>query len=402
MEMNKKIRGCALLCDEAGTIIKVLRDDFGLGHFNELEGKLFTQIVDSGTHDKSLNFFLDISTAEIAFDYQINLKTPGNILSLYFIGVKIGKELLIIGAENHKEAVEFTEHLHRINNEQANRIRELLKDKMKSSDKVKFDDQKVFDDLTRLNNELANLQREMTKKNIELAQLNEMKNAFLGMAAHDLRNPLSIFQTFTEFLIEEAADCLTDEHIGFLQVMHTSAGNMLSLVEDLLDYTKIEAGRLDLELQEVNLYDSLKNSIKPLNTLAHAKKVRIILSSVEDHLVISLDPPKMNQVYNNILTNAIKFSHPDSEVTVNLESDNEFAIIRFIDSGEGMEPQKLEQLFVPFSKASSKGTSGEKGSGLGLFIVKRIIEGHKGKIEIYSMKGKGTEVIVKLPLHKIN
>ena len=273
---------------------------------------------------------------------------------------------------------------------------------MKSSDKVKFDDQKVFDDLTRLNNELANLQREMTKKNIELAQLNEMKNAFLGMAAHDLRNPLSIFQTFTEFLIEEAADCLTDEHIGFLQVMHTSAGNMLSLVEDLLDYTKIEAGRLDLELQEVNLHDSLKNSIKPLNTLAHAKKVRIILSSVEDHLVISLDPPKMNQVYNNILTNAIKFSHPDSEVTVNLESDNEFAIIRFIDSGEGMEPKKLEQLFVPFSKASSKGTSGEKGSGLGLFIVKRIIEGHKGKIEIYSMKGKGTEVIVKLPLHKIN
>jgi signal transduction histidine kinase len=399
MTNAEHIKGLALLCSLNGLVRQVLRNDFNLEN-NELEKNLFSNIIDSGTRKKSLNFILEIKKKKIAFDYQLNIEIDKLVKTLYFVGLQLENNILIIGADNHKEAIEFTNHLQNLNNEQANTIRNLLKEKYHQRPDSEDENQILFDEVSNLNNELVNLQRKLTQKNIELERLNKLKNKFLGMAAHDLRNPLGIILNYSNFLIDETSDVLSEEHQKFLQFINNSSEFMLTLVEELLDVSKIESGKLELNLVKFDLIDFVRYNVNLNQTLARHKNIEIHFQPCCDQAEIEADQDKLSQVLNNLLTNAVKFSHDNSQVFVKIESNDNRIKISVRDNGVGIEKSKIEEIFIPFNKAGKEGTKGEKSTGLGLAIVKNIIEAHGGKIWVESELSKGSVFNFTIP-HKI-
>ncbi|MCF8232931.1 MAG: HAMP domain-containing histidine kinase, partial [Bacteroidales bacterium] len=178
----------------------------------------------------------------------------------------------------------------------------------------------------------------------------------------------------------------------------TSSNYMLKLIENLLDYSKIESGDMKLEKEEFDIVQLARHTVEINRQIASRKQIEIHLRSEFDKKIIQADYFKMEQVFNNLLSNAIKFSYSDSSVEIQLHESDNHMLISFKDFGKGIESSNLEKLFVPFNQIDKKGTKGEKGSGLGLTIVKNIMEAHNGKIWAESEKGKGTVFKIEFPL----
>jgi signal transduction histidine kinase len=263
---------------------------------------------------------------------------------------------------------------------------------------MRIDNERLYDELSHLNNELATTQRELAKKNAELARLNEQKNQFLGIAAHDLRNPLEVILTYSEFLLEDAAPVLGPEQTGLIHTIRSSSEFMLRLVEDLLDVTRIEAGRLELDLAPADLPAIVAANVRRNRVLAAKKGIEISLRSAGEIPPMSLDIAKIEQVLDNLIGNAVKFSPPGSPVEVRLDTEADQVVLAVRDQGPGIPADLLGKLFEPFTRAHVRGTGGEKGAGLGLAIVKRIVTGHGGEIRVESEPGHGATFQVCLPL----
>ena len=258
----------------------------------------------------------------------------------------------------------------------------------------------LFDELSRLNNELATSQRELARSNVELDQLNKQKNELLGIAAHDLRNPLQVILIYSQFLIDEAAVSLGPEHLEFVRTIRRSSDFMLRLVEDLLDAARIEAGTLELDLAPVDLGGLVERNVALNRVLAEPKGTRIDLyrdGEAGDVGKMVLDTAKIEQVLNNLIGNAVKYSPPGSTVEVRLAAADGGVSIAVRDQGQGIAAEEMDRLFQPFKTGTSRGTAGEKSAGLGLAIVKRIVEGHRGAIRVEPAKGGGSEFQVFLP-----
>jgi len=251
-----------------------------------------------------------------------------------------------------------------------------------------------------LNNELNNLTRELQKKNIQLDQLNQLKNQFLGMAAHDLRNPIGTILMFTEFVLDEHQDCISEECMQMMEIIHNSSRFMLNLLDELLDVVKIESGKLQLRPELINVEAFLTKNIAINSMIATKKQIRIVKNIIEDMPAIEADPGKLEQVLNNLISNAIKYSVPGTTITLSVFCTGSEVIFSVADQGQGIPKEEMDLLFKPFAKLSPKGTAGEKSTGLGLTIVKRIIIGHMGRIWVESTQGKGTTVYFSLPVNQ--
>lgn len=254
-------------------------------------------------------------------------------------------------------------------------------------------------DILALNNELNNLTRELHKKNAQLKRLNEEKNRFLGMAAHDLRKPIGVILSYTDFLIEDVQSELDEEQNGFLNTINTTCTFMKHLVDDFLDVSAIEAGKFDLDLQPTDLDLFLSNCLR-FNTI-QANKKGIDLKVYSDHPLprITMDAPKIQQAITNLVSNAIEHSQPDASVEISLRNKDIDIIFSVCDSGPGIAPEEIGRLFKPFGRTNTKKSAGEKSTGLGLLITRKIIESHGGKIWIDSNVGKGTTIYFKIPFN---
>ena len=247
------------------------------------------------------------------------------------------------------------------------------------------------------NNELSNLSRKLQKTNAELIKLNELKNQFLGMAAHDLRNPIGVILSYSDFLLEEAADVLKEEHAKFLAIIRKSSEFMLSLLDNLLDIAKIESGRLDLDLEPADLVALIQNNLMLNQSLADKKAIRIIFLSDAPLTTVLIDRTKIEQVLNNLISNAVKFSLPGTTVEVHISKNADHLTVSVRDEGQGIPEAERQKLFQPFSRTSVKSTGGEKSTGLGLAIVRKIVLGHGGKIGVDSEVGRGSTFYFTLP-----
>jgi signal transduction histidine kinase len=248
------------------------------------------------------------------------------------------------------------------------------------------------------NNELSNLGRELQKKNAELVKLNDLKNQFLGMAAHDLRNPIGVILTYSDFILEEAGKVLGEEHRQFLTTIHKSSDFMLSILNDLLDITKIESGRLELDLEPADLTALIDHNVTLNRVLAVKKSIQIQFQHDEDLPPTPVDRGKIDQVLNNLISNAVKFSVAGTTVVVRAFRSDGQVTVSVKDEGPGIPEEERQKLFRPFSRTSVQSTGGEKSTGLGLAIVKKIIQGHRGKIWVESGIGIGSTFYFTLPL----
>lgn len=393
--------GLVLLCDNNGVIEKVIRNDFEINDLNP-DGKPLSFFFATETVPKSLDLLLDIKKEGIVFDRMLTISIGARKQMLYFTGFYLEKKIWLIGVGAPSSSLDFINKLQQINNEQANFIRLLVKNNNRYGEDRLTNDDAQLNNMSHLNNELVNLQRELAKKNVELARLNDMKNQFLGMAAHDVRNPLGVIISFSEFLIKETEDTLSQQHQKFLQMIHSSAGFLMNMIEDLLDISQIESGKLNLKLQLTDFIQMAEHNVQLNSVLASKKKINIRLNYDQKSIICLLDKRKIEQVFNNLITNAVKFSYPESEVIVTIAIKEQSVLVEVLDHGTGIPADMIETIFHPFNKVSSSGTAGEKSTGLGLSIVKKIVEGHGGSISVESEPEKGSRFYFELPLKSEN
>jgi signal transduction histidine kinase len=228
-----------------------------------------------------------------------------------------------------------------------------------------------------------------------LRSLNEQKNKFLGMAAHDLRNPIGGILGYSELLLEEE---LGAEERTIVSKIESSSKFMLRLLNDLLDISQIESGKLELNLAACDLGALVQQNVELNRIIASKKQIRIELDTTDDLPAVTLDSGKFEQVLSNLVSNAIKYSFPNTLVRVGVERNDAGVRISVKDQGQGIPEAELPKVFQEFQKTSVQSTAGEKSTGLGLAIVKRIVEGHGGQIGVESTVGEGSTFWFTLPL----
>lgn len=383
----------ALLCDAEGIVKEILRDD--LIEHEVQRGRSVLQLLDAGSLDKGRALLAQVQEHAV-FGWEMNVSAGQRVVPLHFAGVAVDGGLLLL-AYTTANNESLYEYLSSINNEQANALRRVLKEQSLQARDVDGREAHYLDELTRVNNELVNLQRELTRQNRELDTLNRQKNELLGMAAHDLRNPLAVVLAYSKVLLSLGVGPLNDKQIRFLSSMQSSSEFMLRMLEDLLDISQIEAGKLRLELSPIDLHAQLVSNLELNAVLAEKKGISLEFTSQVTSAPVLADPAKIEQVLNNLVSNALKFSPPGTTVNVDLSADETGYEVEVRDQGPGIPPAEQERLFRPFSTTSVKSTGGEKSTGLGLAIVKKIVSGHGGKVWVESEAGRGSSFHFQLP-----
>lgn len=256
-----------------------------------------------------------------------------------------------------------------------------------------------------LNREINNLQRNLIKEKKQLAEvnkslqsLNEEKNRILGIAAHDLRNPIGTIMGYAQLLSQRFSTMPIDDINKFLSVIIKSSKFSLTLLNDLLDISKIESGSVQLNFKKINYIDFLKAIIDQNQIIGKQKDISIILNHKMDDLLVNIDIQKIEQVLNNLLSNAIKYSPPKTQITLKISVNKQFFKTEVIDQGQGIPKKELPNIFNPFQTAGVQSTGGEKSTGLGLAIAKKIIAEHGGDIFVESNEEKGSNFYFTLPV----
>lgn len=252
-------------------------------------------------------------------------------------------------------------------------------------------------ELISANNSLSSMTRELQKKNIELEGLNRLKNLFLGMAAHDLRKPVSAILNYTEFLLDEAAASLSEEHAGFLRTIHASTGLMRRIIDDFLDVAMIESGVFQLEKGRADLLKAARRCIALMELTARKRAVKLELVPDEALPSLDMDEAKIEQVINNLISNAVEHSPEGGEVVIAISKAGDEIRLCVKDSGPGISSEDAERLFSLYGRGGQKKARGSKSTGLGLAISRKIMEAHGGRIWLESEPGKGACFYFSLP-----
>jgi hypothetical protein len=232
----------------------------------------------------------------------------------------------------------------------------------------------------------------------ELVQLNDLKNKFLGMAVHDLRSPIGIIKGYADLLQEELLESLAEPQKEAFLTIENHCEKMLVLINELLDINAIESGHLTMTRKKIELPGYLKKCFENHGLLARAKSIELQAKIPENLPAVSIDPNRIEQVIDNLVTNAIKFSKPESKIVLRAVSLGKEITVSVVDQGQGIPVDELPQIFRHFSKTTIKPTGGETSTGLGLFIAKRIVEAHGGRIWVESKAGVGSTFSFTLPL----
>lgn len=233
----------------------------------------------------------------------------------------------------------------------------------------------------------------------QLSKANAAKNRFLGMAAHDLRNPLASIRGLAEFLRDGVVGDLTVDQRDLVDTIHTASQSMLRMVNELLDVATIESGELRIVAEHHNICDLIEKSVYLANIDAAKKQTLITFSPPVSAPDAWVDAAKIQQVIDNLLNNAVKYSPPGSKITAEYHWNSEYRIFAVKDQGPGIPENERDRLFKDFGRLSVKPTGGEKSTGLGLAICRKIVEAHHGTIVAENLASGGSEFRVTLPVH---
>lgn len=248
----------------------------------------------------------------------------------------------------------------------------------------------------RLVSEIAAQKTAIEQRNDELRRLNDQQNAFLGIAAHDLRSPIGLIQMTAQLLLDPEAQLSREQQTKFTQDILRHTDHMLRLLNDVLDVTQIESGNLSLEETPIELADLLAEAVKWHTLVATPKGTRVQLQPVITGRVMA-DPLRVRQVVDNLISNAVKYSPPGSLVRVGMQRIDRGWRIAVKDQGPGLTSADRQRLFQDFARLSARPTGGEKSTGLGLAIVRRIVEAHGGQVGAESTPGQGATFWFTLP-----
>jgi signal transduction histidine kinase len=231
----------------------------------------------------------------------------------------------------------------------------------------------------------------------ELRRLNDEKNEFMGIAAHDLRNPLGAIKGYAEMVVEDARALQHRELEENGRRIQEVAARMAEMVQNLLDANRIERGEMQLKLTSADLAPLVSGVVEAQQRRAGAKQQTIHLEVEAAPAPAQVDVAAVLQVLENLVSNAVKYSPPGKKIIVSLKRMSEGVRCAVRDEGPGLSAEDQRKLFGKFARLSTKPTGGEHATGLGLSIVKRMVEAMNGKVWCESEPGRGATFVVQLP-----
>jgi signal transduction histidine kinase len=251
--------------------------------------------------------------------------------------------------------------------------------------------------LLSLNNELSSKNQQLISTNLQLEQLDREKSEYLGIVAHDLKNPLSGVLGFAEIISDEVDELDEEEITRYAENIRISSTSMLDIINKLLDIDRMEQGKLDIVLHDFDLTKLIEETIE--SNLPHSKRkgITIRFNAPDESLYINSDRNLIYQIIDNLISNAVKYSYNNSTVNIRFTGEEDIVLLEVEDHGVGIPADEFKYLFKKFSKLSSRPTAGESSTGLGLSIVNMLVKLLGGNISCSSKPGFGSTFTLTLP-----
>ena len=444
MPLEKQAIGISLLCNPSGKIIDIVHNDLELNE-QMLKGKLFTAILDQASLDKAFGFLTELRTKGAAFDWVLTLPLNNTLMPLHFVGSMTDNQLFIVGAKILSDINNyFYDELTKLNNEQVNAFRQVMKDYQKLSTHAIDRDNQFYDELTQLNNELAATQRELAKKNNQLEQqkqelkvlnqelsatIDELektrdelvqseKMASLGRLvsgfAHEINTPIGIAVTAAS-VINDAGQRLND----MLSQDEVSETELVANINKMREGGKLTFSNVRRAAELVSSFKrtSIDQTQETKRLFALHEVIRDIIISLESKFrqtgitIENQCPPNLNiygypgiisQILNNLMMNSRLHGFDEGtqsgQIMIKVQLENNTIFMKYEDTGQGMDKETAEKLFEPFY--TTKRARG--GTGLGMYICYNLITTRlNGTISCESTPGEGTVFYINFPIETL-
>jgi PAS domain S-box-containing protein len=255
----------------------------------------------------------------------------------------------------------------------------------------------VEEERLRLVDRVAERTRELEAANLELTRAARMKDEFLANMSHELRTPLTAVLGMAEALQDQVYGPLNDKQLRALHTIERSGAHLLDLINDILDVSKIEAGKLELEILPVSIADACESSLRMVRTPAEKKKITLHTRLETETPLVPADERRLKQILVNLLSNAVKFTPEGGMVTLAVREGPDWIRFSVRDTGIGIEPEAQERVFEPFTQLDGGFSRFHDGTGLGLTLVRRLARLHGGELTLNSTPGEGSAFVVALP-----
>ena len=240
------------------------------------------------------------------------------------------------------------------------------------------------------------LKEDLKKEKEAAEEATRLKDQFVSLVAHDLRSPFGAMLGHLELLVSDEIEPLHEDHKEILEMIIATGYQQLDMIADLLHSSRLEGGKIKVKLQLFDTHQLVEESIAKTQLLADKKHIQLV-DNVPKNMYIHADKYLIQEVVQNLITNAIKFSYPESNIEITVYTDDE-VVVAVKDFGVGVEESKLDNLFEPVEGKSTMGTMGEEGTGLGLMYCFDIIKAHHGTMSVVSVVGEGSTFYIHLPL----
>lgn len=239
-------------------------------------------------------------------------------------------------------------------------------------------------------------EEEIKKKNFELNELNISKDKFFSIIAHDLRSPFQGLLGISNYMVEEFETLTKEEFKEMVVSLNEALHSQYKFLDDLLNWSRIQSGRMTIEPIELNVYNEVENVLQLFVSSINNKKIEILVN-INRNLNIVADDDMLSLLLRNLLSNAIKFTNVTGTIEITAFKEDEMILIVISDNGVGIAAEDIDKLFRIDIQFTTHGTAKESGNGLGLVLCKEIVEKHGGKIWVESQLNKGTQFFFTLP-----
>ncbi len=320
-------------------------------------------------------------TSTVVFILNILIKGQGNYLILQ-AGIIIELIFFSFGLADRMKLREI----------KVQKSRERLIEQLQENERLQTEVNRQLEEKVKERTQKISRQKEeISQKNEELVALNEEKNYLIGIVAHDLGNPLANIKLYAQ-LIKRTAEKLSEKHINQLNIIEDSTENMMDMISKILDVNAIEAHKIKMNMEEVNLSSILNATIDELREKAENKNLSIYLDTSSEEAKV--DKFYAKQTFDNLISNAIKFSEPGKRIHIVVKKKSDKVRVEIKDEGPGICADDMKKIFRKYQKLSAKPTGGERSTGLGLSIVKKYVELMQGKVWCESEPGSGSTFFI--------